>query len=269
MLPNDVEIGILNQLTRKDVTMVREYPNRDIDDLREQIDTNGDVVNQKVYERAKEVLGRGAFCAVLGGDHSSPFGLVKALAEKYENFGVLHFDAHFDLRKGYEGFQWSHASIMANCLSEFSQISRMVHLGIRDFSHEERQFQESLGNRSAVYYSSELFRRRAIGEPFAKTALEIIGQLPDHVYVSFDIDGLDPALCPRTGTPVPGGFQFEEAVYILVQLAKSGKKIIGFDLCEVGVGDDGSEWDANVGARILYKLCGAAITSHGLTKKGH
>jgi len=84
------------------------------------------------------------------------------------------------------------------------------------------------------------------------------------VYISFDIDGLDPAFCPTTGTPVAGGLSWDEALYLIEALVDSGRKIIGFDLCEVAPGKDGSEWDANVGARLLYKLCGAALKSQGM-----
>jgi agmatinase len=152
---------------------------------------------------------------------------------------------------------------MGNCLSEFSQISKIVHVAIRDFSHEEKSLQQSLGKRSDVFYSADLFSRKARGENFQSTVAEILRALPDQVYISFDIDGLDPSLCPSTGTPVPGGLQFEEAMFLVVELAKSGKKIIGFDLCEVAEASNGNEWDANVGARVLYKLCGAMISSQG------
>jgi len=82
------------------------------------------------------------------------------------------------------------------------------------------------------------------------------------VYVTFDIDGLDPALCPGTGTPVPGGFSYAEAIILLEQLLVRGRKVIGFDLVEVAQSANG-EWDGNVGARILYELCGVALASHG------
>jgi agmatinase len=83
---------------------------------------------------------------------------------------------------------------------------------------------------------------------------DIVHELPEKVYISFDIDGLAPHLSPNTGTPVLGGFSLEEVVYLFEKILESGKKIIGFDLCEVAPGKDG-EWDGNVGARVLYKLC--------------
>ena len=89
----------------------------------------------------------------------------------------------------------------------------------------------------------------------------IIESLPNWVYVSFDIDGLDPLLCPSTGTPVPGGLSFNEAAILLKRVVDSGVTIVGFDLNEVAPGPDGDEWDANVGARMLYKLCSWMLKS--------
>jgi len=83
------------------------------------------------------------------------------------------------------------------------------------------------------------------------------------VYVSFDIDGLDPALCPHTGTKVPGGLSFQMATSLLAAVVQSGRKLVGFDLTEVAPAQDGSEWDENVGARILYKLIGWSVLASG------
>jgi agmatinase len=88
---------------------------------------------------------------------------------------------------------------------------------------------------------------------------EIITHLPENVYLSFDVDGLDPKLCPNTGTPVPGGLEIDQIYYLLKQVLKSGRKFIGFDLSETGVGE--SEWDANVSARILWKLCNFLVAA--------
>ena len=131
----------------------------------------------------------------------------------------------------------------------------------RNYSRDEAQYARDNVERISVHYGHELFRRKAEGESFKQITQGIIEQLPQRVYISFDIDALDPPYCPNTGTPVPGGLSYDEACYMLQLLARSGKEIIGFDLCEVSPGED--EWDANVGARILYKLCGALISSQG------
>jgi agmatinase len=116
--------------------------------------------------------------------------------------------------------------------------------------------------RITMFSDLALSRAEAEGESWVATVDRIIAELPEHVYVSFDIDGLDPALCPRTGTPVPGGLSWRQALVLLSRLSAQ-RKVVGFDLCEVGVpSEDGSdEWDANVGARLLYKLCGCAVRS--------
>ncbi len=85
----------------------------------------------------------------------------------------------------------------------------------------------------------------------------ILEPLPRQVYVTFDIDGLDPTLCPHTGTPVPGGLSFQEASFLVGEIVRSGRRLVGFDLVEVAPDPaGGDEWDGNVGARLLYKLAG-------------
>jgi agmatinase len=89
----------------------------------------------------------------------------------------------------------------------------------------------------------------------------MVALLPRDVYVSFDVDGLDPSLCPHTGTPVPGGLSFPEACLLLRTVVESGRRIVGADLTEVAPGPDGDEWDGNVGSRVLYKLVGWMLAS--------
>ena len=88
-----------------------------------------------------------------------------------------------------------------------------------------------------------------------------INQLPQNVYLSIDIDGLEPLNCPNTGTPVPGGLRYGELEHLIFMVVKAGKNIIGFDLCEVGDSADG--WDANVGSSVYTNLCGALLASQG------
>lgn len=229
------------------------------------VNAAGAKLNDWVYSAAAKELDAGRRVAVVGGDHASPYGLIRALAERHdEGFGILHIDAHLDLRAAYEGFEWSHASIMHNVMERLPRVGPLVQVAIRDYSRDERLYAESLGDRGRCFFNSELFRLKADGLPFGRIAGRIIDALPQRVYVSFDIDGLDPANCPSTGTPVPGGLSFDEAAYLLQALASSGREIIGFDLCEVAPGEAGDEWDANVGARVLYKLCGALLRSQGL-----
>ncbi|MGE3175297.1 MAG: agmatinase family protein [Planctomycetota bacterium] len=225
------------------------------------IDAFGDLVNASVGAAVAELLAAGKVAGVVGGDHSVPFGAIRAAAAAHPGLGVLHVDAHADLRVAYEGFRWSHASIMHNVLDQVDGVARLVQLGIRDFSEDELRAIHASEGRVITHFDQEWRRRRFTGESHDALCQQAIAALPESVWVSFDIDGLDPALCPNTGTPVPGGLSFAEIAHLLEALVQSGRRILGFDLVEVAPGDD--EWDANVGARILYKLCGAAGASRG------
>ena len=229
--------------------------------LRE-VNEGGHFLNNWVYQQTKSLLADGKLVALLGGDHSTPLGFYKAIAEKWGEFGILQIDAHCDLREAYEGFEYSHASIMYNVLKEVPQMQKLVQLGIRDYSEGEHQFIQQNGDRVKTYFDRDIRVRQYEGETFKQIVAEIIDGLPQNVYISFDIDGLDPKLCPNTGTPVQGGFETEQVFYLFNKLRESGKKIIGFDLCEVSTSETG--WDANVGARVLFKLCNLLVASHSV-----
>ncbi|MDX2002169.1 MAG: agmatinase family protein [Chitinophagales bacterium] len=210
-------------------------------------------LNQWVYEETSRWLKQGKKVGLVGGDHSTPLGYMKALGEQYGSFGILQIDAHADLRNAYEGFTYSHASIMFNAL-QLPAVEKLVQVGIRDICEEEVNYINTHAEKVATFYDQAIKRRQFEGATWKSICEDIIAQLPKNVYISFDIDGLDPKLCPSTGTPVPGGFELEQINYLLVLLKQSGKHIIGFDLNEVAPGE--SEMDAIVGARVLFKLCG-------------
>jgi agmatinase len=217
-------------------------------------------LNHWVYQQTKALLAKGKLVALLGGDHSTPLGFMKAIGEKFGAFGILQVDAHCDLREGYEGFVYSHASIMYNALREVPQLSKLVQVGVRDYSQGEHNFITEHPEKIRTYFDREIRERQYEGETFRQLTDEIISHLPENVYISFDIDGLDPKLCPNTGTPVQGGFETEQVFYIFNRILKAGKKIIGFDLSEVSTSENG--WDANVGARVLFKLCNLMVASN-------
>lgn len=218
-----------------------------------------------VYGETKKLLEQGKLVGLVGGDHSTPLGFMEALSEIHPGFAILQLDAHADLRKAYEGFEYSHASIMFNALKN-ERISKLVQVGIRDWCEEEDQYIRNSRGRVKTFFDHELKRRMYEGESWMLLCKEIIAALPDKVYISFDIDGLDPKLCPNTGTPVAGGMEFHQAAYLLEQLARSGKKIIGFDLNEVAPGPKGDDWNGNVGARMLFKMCNLTSANNGLAK---
>ncbi|MGL5959585.1 MAG: agmatinase family protein [Bacteroidales bacterium] len=224
------------------------------------VNVQSKLLNTWVYEQTKAYLGDGKLIGVVGGDHSVPFGFMKAISEVHENFGVLHIDAHADLRDAYEGFEFSHASIMHNALNCFSNIKKIVQVGVRDLSKTEHDF-AVIDSRIVQFTDSQISSLQFCGKNWAQICAEIVKHLPQKVYLSFDIDGLSADLCPNTGTPVPGGLQFQQAIFLLKELIAQKKTIVGFDLCEVNVHDTANEWDAIVGARVLYKLIGSCITS--------
>ena len=217
-------------------------------------------LNKWVYEQSKDLLERGKLVALLGGDHSTPMGYYRAIAEKYGEFGILQVDAHCDLRSSYENFKYSHASIMYNALKELPEITKLVQVGIRDYSEEEWQYVCNSNNRVVTYLDKVIKERQFEGQTWRLIADEMVNHLPEKVFLSFDIDGLDPKLCPHSGTPVQGGFESEQIYYLLKRILQSGRKLIGFDLIELGVGDN--DWDANVGARVLWKLCNLLVASN-------
>lgn len=226
-----------------------------------QVDAIGDRVNAWLAAKVEPLLEQGKLVGVIGGDHSVPFASIAAHARRYPGLGVLHVDAHADLRQAYEGFRWSHASIMWNVREHVPEVARVVGVGFRDLSEEEHSILTT-DARWEAFHDPWLKRRQHDGAPWAEVVAEVVSRLPQDVYVSFDIDGLDPVLCPSTGTPVPGGLAFAEATSLLRAISESGRRIVGFDLVEVAPDAEGrSEWDGNVAARLLYKLIGFALRS--------
>ena len=231
-----------------------------------QVTAEGDKMINWLKKKTGALLDAGKGVVVLGGDHSTPLGYLQALAERHEEFAILQFDAHCDLRPSYEGFTYSHASIMHNALL-LPQVKKLVQVGIRDYCQQEAEVIDQSNGRVALFGQRFLSDEKFAKKSWKKMCGKIIAQLPKKVYISFDIDGLDPKLCPGTGTPVPGGLEFEEATYLLRAIVRAGITIIGCDLNEVAPGD--TEWNAMVGARLLYQLCNWMAVSQGrLVAKG-
>jgi agmatinase len=268
MRPYDRKILMKSDYLRKEAELYIDYiskgedvgANQFMSKTLKEVNEGSNYLNTWVFEQSRILLGKNKLVGILGGDHSTPLGCFKAMAEKYPEFGILQIDAHCDLRIAYEGLNYSHASIMYNSLNEIPQLKRLVQVGIRDFSGEELEYVRNSGDRVITYFDKEIKGRQFEGDTWKKIAEEIVSKLPEKVHISFDIDGLDRKLCPHTGTPVPGGFETEEVFYLFRKLLESGRKIIGFDLCEVGISD--TDWNSNVGARVLFKLCNFLVTSN-------
>jgi agmatinase len=225
------------------------------------VDAYMERMNGWVRSTVELLLSRGKIVGTIGGDHSVSFGAIEAHARRHPGLGLLHVDAHADLREAFEGFAWSHASILHNVMARIPAVSKLVQVGIRDLCEEEADEIASSGGRIQTFFDAELAEARFAGETWGAQVQRMIEPLPRDVYVTFDIDGLDPALCPHTGTKVPGGLSFQMATSLVAAVARSGRRIVGFDLTEVVPANDGSEWDENVGARILYKLIGWTLRS--------
>jgi agmatinase len=217
-------------------------------------------MNQWVKESVLSVWRKGQYAGLIGGDHSTPLGMMQAIAETHGKFAILQIDAHADLRNAYEGFEFSHASIMYNAL-KIEQVEKLVQVGIRDYCEEELNLINLSNGRVKTFFDRDIKYAMFGGDSWDRICNRIVRELPDTVYVSFDIDGLDPKLCPHTGTPVAGGFETEQVLFLLEKVVASGKKIVAFDINEVGPGPDGDEWDANVAARLLYRIANMARLS--------
>ena len=189
----------------------------------------------EVYADACRWLDAGKTVGVVGGEHSVPLGLIRAVAERHPGLGILHVDAHADLREAYEGFVRSHASIMFNALREAPSLASLVQVGVRDFCDEEARLAAD-DPRVTMFDGPGLSASKFAGESWHSLCERIVARLPQQVYVSFDIDGLTPQYCPHTGTPVPGGLTFDEAVYLLSRVAASGRRISRVRLVRSGSG---------------------------------
>jgi agmatinase len=145
---------------------------------------------------------------------------------------------------------------MYNVLNEVPQVKKLVQVGIRDYCDEELMMVRQNPDRIATFFDKDIKEQQFEGATWKTICEQIVDQLPQKVYISFDIDGLDPKLCPNTGTPVPGGFELEQVFYLFKKVKESGKQIVGFDLNEVSCGEHNVDCiDDIVGARVLYKLC--------------
>jgi agmatinase len=256
------ELTRLNEETRRDAKQHLANLEAGVtnESLLERINANCERMNKWVRDRARHFLDNGKFVYLVGGDHSTPLGLIQELAARGE-FGILHFDAHADLRDAYEGFEYSHASIMFNVM-KLQNVLKLVQVGIRDYCEDEVTLVGQSKGRIEMFTDREIKSRQFEGDSWRTICDSIIRNLPQRVYVSFDVDGLDPKLCPNTGTPVPGGLDFEQALFLVKKVVKRGRTIIGFDVNEVAPGED--EWDACVGARLVYRIANLAALSNKL-----
>ncbi len=205
---------------------------------------------RRLEERIARYIERGQTVGLVGGEHTVALAGMRAALQRYPQLGILQVDAHADLRPHYLGLRTSHASVFRRLLEDFPQ-TPLVQVGLRDVSVGEKQFIDQHPHIHA-HFAADLYRSSP------DRLLQTIDPLPQHVYISFDIDGLDLQYCPHTGTPVPGGLSFQEAFEIISRLVQSGRTIVGFDLCEVGE----APLDVRVGVFALFHLVNYTLLSN-------
>ena len=199
---------------------------------------------RKIYERTKEAVATNKFLVSLGGEHSISAPIIRAHAEKYHNISILQIDAHADLRDEYDGTPHSHASIMARTVKDLKIPA--VQIGIRSISAEEARSLDDLPH-THIYWAKDIVGRTDWID-------EAISHLTDNVYLTVDIDGLDPSLVPTTGTPEPGGLGWYETLALIRKLAEK-RRIVGMDLVEFAR-IEGIEAPAFLCAKLVYKSLG-------------
>ncbi len=212
-------------------------------------------MSRLIEQETRDWYAKGKLAGVIGGEHSVCVGAIRAAADEYGELSVLQVDAHADLRTTYQGLRWNHACTASSILRCVPGIVLLSQVGVRDLCPGEADRIRN-DTRIETVCDWQLHSSEHVNAAF----LDVVDGLSRNVWITFDIDGLDPSLCPNTGTPVPGGLSWREVTSLIRHLGESGRRIVGFDLCEVSPGDDvhapGDNWDAIVGARILYKLCG-------------
>ncbi|MDE0152133.1 MAG: agmatinase family protein [Bdellovibrionales bacterium] len=216
---------------------------------------------QDVRAQVKKVLDDEKLFGLIGGDHSVSEGALLEVGERFQGkFGILHFDAHADMRSAYQGFTHSHASVMHNTLQGKHAPCQLVQVGIRDLCKEE--FEKIQGDsRIHCFFDHDIKKRLFEGKSWSEIVSDILKKLPEQIYISLDVDALSWEYAPHTGCPVPGGLSFDQMSYLIQQLGVSKKKIVGFDVVETArpPSHNFGEWDGNVSARLIYKLCGAVL----------
>lgn len=219
-----------------------------------------EVVNENIYTQARHWLAKGKIVGLVGGDQSTAYGNIRAVAEHHTKIGILHIDSSCDLMEQYQGFNHSNASVMHNVLRDIEGVERIVGVGVRAFCPAEWERAMS-DERVRLFTGQDLWTKHFEGVNWATLCDDIIAELPEKVYVSLDIDGLTIECSPHTGSLVAGGLRFPEVVYLLGKVVDSGRKIVGFDLTEV-VPDLDDKTDAAIASRLLYNMCCMALKNH-------
>ena len=202
---------------------------------------NAEAMMGELYQVSHQIVQSGKFQVTLGGEHAITSPLVRAHLEKWPALGVLQIDAHADLRDSFEGSKHSHASALRRVV----ELCPVVHVGIRNISKEEVDALPSL--RSTIFYMKDI-------EKDPEWFVKVVDALPEHVYFTIDIDGMDSSLMPATGTPEPGGLTWRDVMNLTRELT-SRRKVVGLDLVEL-CPQGGVKAPAFLCAKMIYKILG-------------
>jgi agmatinase len=198
-------------------------------------------MSDALYEETKNLLKAEKFLCMLGGEHSVSAPVIRAHAERFHNISILQIDAHADLRDEYDGTPHSHASIMARAVKDLRIPA--VQVGIRSISSEEARSLDS-GIPTKIFWAKDIVGRTDWID-------DAVNSLTENVYLTIDIDGLDPSLVPTTGTPEPGGLGWYEVLTLIRKLAEK-RRIVGMDLVEFSKTGN-SDAPAFLCAKLVYK----------------
>ncbi|WP_208978828.1 agmatinase family protein [Pseudovibrio denitrificans] len=206
-------------------------------------------VMERLAQRTEAAVKAGKIPVTLGGEHSLSYGAVSGVARALgKPVGIVQVDAHADLRIAYQGEKHSHASVM-NLLVEGG--NSLAQFGVRALCQQEM---DSRSENKVFFVDAEELVTRGLH------AVDLPEDFPENIYISFDVDGLDPSQMPATGTPVPGGLGYYQAIH-LVEHALKGRKCVGLDVVELAP-DGNAAWDFTA-AQITYRLMAAALSSQG------
>ncbi len=212
------------------------------------------IMFSKLEAATAQAIGYNAIPVILGGEHTVTFGALTALKANYGKFGIVHIDAHADLRDEYDGTIWSHASVMRRALDLDVRIAQF---GTRTYCEDERDVRRAY---NITAYDAHLFTDPSNPFPKGKDIETLLPMdFPNDIYISFDVDGLDPSIIPETGTPVPGGLQLYQSLGLLRHILV-GRNLIGFDVVELAPKEN-SHVSSFAAATLVYKLMGLAVTN--------
>ena len=195
----------------------------------------------RIGRLGSKIIESGKLPVLLGGEHTVSIGLARSLAKKYPDLSIIQFDAHADLRDKYQDSSFNHA-----CAGRrLGELAPVIPVGVRNLSKEEADFIGRSGQK--IIFAGQIIKQPRLIE-------DVISSLGENLYVTIDLDVLDPSIMPAVGTPEPGGLGWYDILYLLSALA-SKKKIVGFDVVELAPIPDEIYSDF-LAAKLIYRLLG-------------